>query len=388
MSKSFGFAQFQSLEDAQAFLEPNFPFITLPAPSYVPPGGLTTPDEDRIRRVKIDYSQSANPNVDPSRVPRVGPRAGYGTDANDGTRDIGSAHVPVILLRGLDTVSTPENIAQSLRESEGPGKKSAKGLRRVILIRDRASKISTGIAFVEFVDTRAASIVLANTMSPTLFPNGFRISDIPVAASFAHPHSFRLTPDDVPRDDSCVNASEALGGRDSGFARYWDENVVISELVCEVEEDKPAPKVKDKRKEKMKEKAPTKSAPKPTGLDTTAAPVSMSFKPKLGGLGSKIKLSGNLTENKLASTSAAFGDEDEDQSAAEDANADESQDRTTSYRRVAPMIASKKVSNNIMKWNTVQGALHSEGETEASTPPTEIPQPVILSNFLRFHRAL
>lgn len=154
MSKSFGFAQFAGLEDAQAFLEPNFPFVTLPPPSYVPPGGLAAGDEEesRVRRAKIDYSQSANPHSDPSRPPRAGPRSGL--DMNDGTRDIGSAHVPVILLRGLDTVSTPENIGQTLYESEGPGKKSAKGMRRVILIRDRASKISLGIAFVEFVDVQ------------------------------------------------------------------------------------------------------------------------------------------------------------------------------------------------------------------------------------------
>lgn len=278
MSKSFGFAQFASLEDAQSFLEPNFPFITLPPPSYVPPGGLdaSTEEDSRVRRVKIDYSQSANPHSDPSRGSRVGPRSGNGLDANDGTRDIGSAHVPVILLRGLDTSSTPENIADALRESEGPGRKSAKGMRRIILIRDRASKISLGIAFVEFADVQvrhhlcsslihscltlllsyqSASVVLANTMSPTLFPNGFRISNIPVAASFAHPHSFRLAPDGYTRDDSCIDATEALGGLNAGFARYWDENSVISELLFEIEEEKTAPKkTKDKRKERTKEK--------------------------------------------------------------------------------------------------------------------------------------
>lgn len=92
-------------------------------------------------------------------------------------------------------------------------------------------------------------------MSPTLFPSGFRVSGIPVAASFAHPHSFRLTADGSPRDESCIDASEALGGRNYGFARYWDENAVISELVFEVEEEKPAPKKgKDKKKERTKEK--------------------------------------------------------------------------------------------------------------------------------------
>lgn len=165
MSKSFGFAQFGSLEDAQAFLEPNFPFVTLPPPSYVPPGGLPPSEggeDPRVRRVKIDYSQSANPHTDPSRPPRTGPRSGNGADANDGTKDIGSAHVPVILLRGLDAGSSPDTIGDALRESEGPGRKSAKGMRRVILIRDRASKISLGIAFVEFVDVQVSLSVYSS----------------------------------------------------------------------------------------------------------------------------------------------------------------------------------------------------------------------------------
>lgn len=282
MSKSFGFAQFATLSDAQAFLEPSYPFVTLPPPSYVPPGGLD-PEDDRTRRVKIDYSQSAQPhNADPSRPPRhAGPRY----DANDGTRDIGSAHVPVLLLRGLDSTSTPDMIGEALRMSEGPGKKSAKGMKRIILIRDRASKISLGLAFVEFVDIKVsctihkthrgfserlshflsfqtASAVLANTMSPLLFPNGFRISGIPVAASFAQVHSFQLTPDGTYRDDSCVDASSSIGGRDSGHARYWDESTVVSEMVYEIEEEKPVKKSSGKDKEKRKERSKVGSSAK------------------------------------------------------------------------------------------------------------------------------
>lgn len=159
MSKSFGFAQFATLGDAQAFLEPSYPFVTLPPPSYVPPGGYD-PEDDRTRRVKIDYSQSAQPHTgDPSRPPRLG--NGPRHDANDGTRDIGSAHVPVLLLRGLDSTSTPDMIGEALRMSEGPGKKSAKGMKRIILIRDRASKISLGLSFVEFVDVKVSYTVQA-----------------------------------------------------------------------------------------------------------------------------------------------------------------------------------------------------------------------------------
>ena len=91
-------------------------------------------------------------------------------------------------------------------------------------------------------------------MSPTLFPSGFRISGRPVAASFAHPHSFILQAEHAIRDDACIDASAALGGRDSGFTKYWDESTVASELTFEVETEKPA-KRKEKKTEKIKEKS-------------------------------------------------------------------------------------------------------------------------------------
>ena len=45
-------------------------------------------------------------------------------------------------------------------------------------------------------------------MSPQIHPNGFRISDKPVAASFAHPYSFQPVTDFMLRDDSLVASSE------------------------------------------------------------------------------------------------------------------------------------------------------------------------------------
>ncbi|CEL52197.1 hypothetical protein RSOLAG1IB_00736 [Rhizoctonia solani AG-1 IB] len=58
LSKSFGFAEFTSPEAARVFVEPNFPFI------YVPPKASQLAQgysEDAGRRVKIDFSQSAQP---------------------------------------------------------------------------------------------------------------------------------------------------------------------------------------------------------------------------------------------------------------------------------------------------------------------------------------
>lgn len=71
---------------------------------------------------------------------------------NDGTRDIGNAQASVLLFRGLDPLSGPQAIYQAMLSSSGPNKKGAKGMRRIILIKDKVTMASFGFAFVEFVD--------------------------------------------------------------------------------------------------------------------------------------------------------------------------------------------------------------------------------------------
>lgn len=160
VSKGFGFAQFSSIDQARKFVDPLFPFIQVPPPashgatattafykaleagSPAPPGG---------RRVKIDYSQSASPGEKRARGPMY---------ANDGTRDIGNTQAPVLLFRGLDPLSGPQAIAQAMKNSAGPGKEGAKGMRRIILIKDKVTLGSWGFAFVEFVDVQVRVAVL------------------------------------------------------------------------------------------------------------------------------------------------------------------------------------------------------------------------------------
>lgn len=92
-------------------------------------------------------------------------------------------------------------------------------------------------------------------MSPIIFPSGFRISARPIAASYAHPHSFQLLPPGTTRDECCLDASVSLGGKEEGYAKYWDDDTVIGELVFEVEEvAKPEPDLKGKSKKKEKGK--------------------------------------------------------------------------------------------------------------------------------------
>ena len=93
-------------------------------------------------------------------------------------------------------------------------------------------------------------------MSPQLHPNGFRISDRPVAASFAHPYSFQPLPDYSLRDDACLASTTSLGGAEGMWVRYWDEASTAAVLEFKVEEPaKPAestPAVKEKKEKKKK----------------------------------------------------------------------------------------------------------------------------------------
>lgn len=190
---------------------------------------------------------------------------------NDGTRDIGNTQAPVLLFRGLDPLSGPQAIAQAMKTSSGLGKEGAKGMKRIILIKDKVTMASWGFAFVEFVDVQvslrlsllmragftllrqSAAAVLGATMSSQIHPSGFRISERPVAASFAHPYSFQPLPDYSLRDDACIASSTTLGGAEGTWVRYWDEGSTAAVLEFKVEEPvQPAatdtPVVKEKKR--------------------------------------------------------------------------------------------------------------------------------------------
>ena len=107
---------------------------------------LETGQQHNGRRVKIDYSQSANP---PDRGRGRGPQF-----TNDGTRDIGNTQAAVLLFRGLDPLAGPAAIAQAIKGSAGPGKDGAKGMKRVMVIKDKVTMASWGYAFVEFTDVQ------------------------------------------------------------------------------------------------------------------------------------------------------------------------------------------------------------------------------------------
>ena len=132
-------------------MDPLFPFIQIPPPASHGASAtaafykaLETGAQHSGRRVKIDYSQSA--------IPHDKGRGGRFQSSNDGTRDIGNSQSPILLFRGLDPLSGPQAISQAMKTSSGIGKEGAKGMKRIILIKDKVTLGSWGFAFVEFVD--------------------------------------------------------------------------------------------------------------------------------------------------------------------------------------------------------------------------------------------
>ncbi|RDB23995.1 RNA-binding protein 5-A [Hypsizygus marmoreus] len=344
---------------ARAFVDPLFPFIQVPPPASHGASAtaayykaLETGTPHNGRRVKIDYSQSASPH-EKGRFNRG--------NMNDGTRDIGNAPAPVLLFRGLDPLSGPQAIHQAMLYSSGPTMQGAKGMKRIILIKDKVTMASFGFAFVEFVDVASASAVLAASMSPTIHPSGFRISDRPVAASFAHPYSFQPVTDFLSRDDACLTSSMSLGGVEGQWVRYWDENSTVAVLEFKVEEPiQPAPPVKEKREKKKKtdaDAAALRSLPAaPSTLPVSDKPVTLSF--------SKGPTKSSIV--KPLSLGFSMDDVNDASDIPDDSNAET--DKVAAAKKVAPLIASKKTVSNINKWNQVQEELMQDANVPAATP--------------------
>lgn len=134
-----------------------FPFIQVPPPASHGASAtaafykaIETGTPHNGRRIKIDYSQSATPH-DKGRPNRP--------NMNDGTRDIGNSQTCLLLFRGLDPLSGPQAITQAMKSSSGPGKEGAKGMKRILLIKDKVTLASFGFAFVEFVDAQVSPCV-------------------------------------------------------------------------------------------------------------------------------------------------------------------------------------------------------------------------------------
>ncbi|KAG9036200.1 hypothetical protein FRB95_009563 [Tulasnella sp. JGI-2019a] len=384
LSRCFGFAQFSSIAGASAFVLPNFPFVQLPPPTtHLNHSSSTGPVG---RRSKIDFSQSAQQHPTDSNPPRsLHPDSKKPQPKNDGTRDIGSAPTPVILLRSLDKASEIDEIAEALRRAEGPGKVGVAGMKRILLVKDRVSGNGWGFAFVEMVNIETASALLAGIMNPTTHPTGFRIANCLVAASFALPYAFQLIPPTAIKDDRCVTPSLAVGGVEGeGWTRYWDESALVEEKKFDVV----IPKVKAEPERsttppaaaKVAEPEPQPAPTAPTALPLSMGPVSLKLKTSKpaetsdtkNGAGAQPKL-GPVPNALGFSVDAADGDQEmasPGDSAATTAQTGEGSGKGGS--KVAPMVGSSKVTQNINKWNQAKEE-SSDQKAAAVAPPAPTP---------------
>ncbi|KAI5124032.1 hypothetical protein M0805_003863 [Coniferiporia weirii] len=372
-SKGFGFAQFRSTEEARSFVDPNFPFISVPPPaSYGASAAAAfrkaeeTGAQHAGRRVKIDYSQSANTAGQSRRGPHF---------SNDGTRDIGNAQAAVLLFRGLDPLSGPAAIAQAMMSSEGNGKEGAKGMKRILLIKDKATMASWGYAFVEFVDVQAASTVLAATMSPQIHPNGFRISDRPVAASFAHPYSFQPIADQLYQDDSCVSSSLGLGGVEGTWVKYWDEASTVAVMDFKVEEPERKQHTVSAKEKREKERKKPKASGETSATPSVASALPVSNKPVTLNFNKTGFIAKSTSTVPVASQAAFLFSANEENEADDDTFGHKSlgstaDDKAKQSQKIPPMIASRKVVSNITKWNQVQDELSNVFQPPIDPPVT------------------
>lgn len=189
-SKRYGFARFATIDHARDFVEPNFPMIT-----WKEPIGSRFDKSGEGLKVKIDYSAKEKipfetrqrelfeGGASGSSIRRSPPMitdfnnddhlvmggnrsnsrspsdTNPSSNMNDGARDIGGTPTSILLLRGLDPISTEQEIAKHLQHIPDPSQTVLPdSVRKVMLIKDRLSNVSWGYAFVQFSDVQVCFV--------------------------------------------------------------------------------------------------------------------------------------------------------------------------------------------------------------------------------------
>ncbi|KAG1144166.1 hypothetical protein G6F37_008738 [Rhizopus arrhizus] len=127
---------------------------------------------DIHRRVCIECKQS---NIREAIETRT-----YSTDTleiDDGTKDVSLVPSNMLLLRDLDHLTTEESIYSAISPYYG--------VHRVLLIRDKLTKLSCSFAFIEFVDIQHAMVAMEY-----IAYYGFAVDNKKVIVTFGNPDSF------------------------------------------------------------------------------------------------------------------------------------------------------------------------------------------------------
>ncbi|CAG8605852.1 6040_t:CDS:10 [Funneliformis mosseae] len=237
-SRRFAFVKFTSVEHARQFIEANHPFIMM---------------EDI--RVRVEYSNSASAEDEGWACKNCGflnykkreschqchhskkgvirlwenttepfwassqsmvsgslHLAPTNSFFNDGANDLAQVPHHILLVRGLDPLTTEETLYASASQ--------VAALRRVLLIKDRASRMSWGFAFLDYHDVQTSSYALSIFNNPHYYPGGFVVDSRTVSMTFAHPGSF--TP-------AYATTEWTIWGDDGIAMSYWDQKAYAVE---------------------------------------------------------------------------------------------------------------------------------------------------------------
>ena len=209
-SKGFGFAKFDTLDDAKRFVSVHAPFIENAERWLGPPraGAGAAAGRQRRKRIKVDYSDSERPqgglsyyeqhnapgckeqlkrsrarraqretNSPPASAPAPQPEAPDVQCENAGVRDASLFPTEMLLLTGLGATHTAADVGAALCALACSAAVAPDAPRampsKVLLVRERASRSSRRFAFAVFDRTDAAKACLQAVRNPALCPNGF-----------------------------------------------------------------------------------------------------------------------------------------------------------------------------------------------------------------------
>ncbi|SCV72033.1 BQ2448_4727 [Microbotryum intermedium] len=245
-SRRYGFGKFASVEHARSVVEPNFQ-RGIPWTDRVPNRDAATATSSSSPSeyiVKVNFASKAggykNEQGAESRgaemrwtedrrrdglVPGRVTTPQQGVYVNDGTRDIGTTHSSLILLRKLDALTSEDEIWKALAGLEGVAGQTIRergGIIKIMMARERATRSSWGFAFVKLKDVALASAVMASVMNATSYPQGFRIRKAAAAVSFCHENSF------IP---IYANSEWSFRGDGGQQLTYWDDKSYVTHWV-------------------------------------------------------------------------------------------------------------------------------------------------------------
>ncbi|GAO52468.1 hypothetical protein SAICODRAFT_171139 [Saitoella complicata NRRL Y-17804] len=230
-SRCFAFAKFVSVEHARQYVEQHYPYMAMGPNQH---------------RVKIAYSRETRggeegwtckscETLNYSRREACFKCNLAKTDSegtltrslppsipiNDGTRDSATSPSQFLLLRNLDPLTTEPLIARAIT-------KLHTSATRILLVKDRATRVSWGFAFVECRDVDEAKKAMGEWKKQDgVECKEFTIRSRPVTVSFIHPGVF------VPVYSD--GGEYSFPGPNGIRLAYWDQGAFCSEYVVPVE---------------------------------------------------------------------------------------------------------------------------------------------------------